>query len=108
MFFVPGYIVNECQEGEGQKLFQSWKQAIRERNSESKRAAELALAGHFRSRRRGERDQQAAAFLESLGSAVERCPEVGVVRQEMERKRGKQQSRKRTGSRAGEHWQQWK
>jgi len=106
MFFIPGYISIECREGEGRLLYESWMQAIKECNSEAKCAARLALAGYFRGRRRGERDQQAAAFLESLGSAVERCPQTGVVRQEMERKHVEKRSRKRTGAR--EHWQQWR
>lgn len=78
MFFIPGYIVAVCQDGEGQVLFQSWKQAIRERNNESERAAKLALAGYFRDQRRGERDQQAATFLESLSGAVEPRLHLGV------------------------------
>jgi len=108
MFFIPGYIVRECQADEGQLLFQQWKQAIRERDSDSKRVAQLALAGYFRSRRRGERDQQAAAFLESLGGVMEHRPSsTGVVRQQMEQKRGTKRSGKRTGK-SREHWQQWK
>lgn len=71
MFFIPGYIVAVCQDGEGQVLFRSWKQSIRERNNVEERAAKLALAGYFRDQRRGERDQQAATFLESLSGAVE-------------------------------------
>lgn len=86
MFFIPGYIVKECSSGDGQLLFQRWNQSIRERDAEAEHLAKCALVDFFR-RRCGERDMQAAAFLERLHKAESSCDVSGVVlsRQSKER-----------------------